>query len=1752
MTNTTSNWPSLDETLKAKDNNIFRDKVEKEYVWFLEKVATEKLSPEYVFGASFTYPNTDSLDAELRPRDWFISFLNNDPSWTFLNAADANTFYSDFLSSNPDLTENNKTILKEFVFWTDKKPWVAVWMKKHLEWKTYTVLSSKLRAKAVLLKSTREALFKKIDSENNLTSANKKILANELQHISLEDAKSYCKLTRSRKEYAQRLLSVDTDKKVPSELDKIANKLCRELWIRGDAKNELKRLLEEVSFDFDTIDIKEFLENVPNDAIANLWITLTWAQLREILSGKRWLAASTKLKEIWRREYHEYFASSDPSDPKALYLDKKFDKSEVESDFEKYLETLIFKVDDDFLSRYPWITDELVENYLEESPVLEWFLTKAKKIKKDINEAAVADDSFDAFVNSMVAKNQKASKEVVDRIRNVKEGDFISMEVTDDSWDVREIIFRINHLNKNYTLWDSDRFTWMPLVLQVVKSPDYEALNLRKIEESEDESGNISNNIVEYNFVNFTKSVAQDRITSVNVIKKNDIKKYSEVNNYTVTEDIDDVLFWLEDELDENGNVINQNTDRIDEYNDLLESKNRAKERVKQKLINKNVRELENNEWAVDHVKALLKNINKLKKVEVYNEVFEAYWDSIFSMTDDELRYIIEPYLPPASNNTPEFRREFLIDDIIKIVRNPSIASRANEVDLRKKVEKDPFYVNEVENKLWEELEKEKQKYKDVKEKLVPKVSFEIYIKLFEKHWEKLSRLINTYREEDLQSANNATVDAATVFTPDELDAVIMTEIDEYLNQTLTIGNPPEDISLANAGELSKVFKDELHERLVFFVSDETITNRLPKALLRDVWAVKFYPDDAQIEPDLYERDTEEFAKLKEFEDEFGDSHAFYEERVESIFWMEKLKEAIANLDPAWEKFWLDRWTEIHCKLWNDDFFMVIDEHEIREDWSLEFTLKDYVCWVDVIIDAKNLVWMFEGRYVDARRNNMDITFRLPSKVTRVANFSWVSDVISSIAEDTKSWEWYSPDWDMLKHPQYEKKKGYEWTQLFVSHLDVDSDNENDKWKKQAFQIHTFNTSNNTVVLSLADFKNWDPEKQDDKKKKTKPQDQFAIATSTLTMSLWAFREFVTKWWYNPYEERRFTEDVDERNLLQKTWSWVKWYFNNAVSINSLIWGFEQYFAVYEQRTKERTQRDSRAVAQALGRITPNESIRETMRVNAERDHKARVDELFNELKQSDAKDATEKIKKWEKAWFQEAEREAALLFVVKYWNLYPKTLISEKWTLFWYKALWGKKWDKIYNDVYNACFDENDPTKAQKRNFTEEDLVFRKLNHLCTRDKTLINSRFYKDFKNALNNWIESEVKDWLIQHGTAVNADEANDLIIWEMYSGNEAVWIWAFDVPFNKWWPLHVLEKWPFVYLASGLSKGQDTWGLNKKGPVFWKIWEGKMVPTLAMAFTPWASKVYMDMLVDLSKDISRIYSWNSNFSTIIWDTQELYSTRSQPQWNQKERLDVAKKYRDKYWEVIARATWFSNTKDDTYALTDKIILLRAWEVESYKKYKGALSELFDEYWDYAKWEDIMADWLAKKWTSWLSAKKFAKLLHIDQSWNFRHWTAADKAFEEYKETLSVFSYKYRHLSDAHRRQLATDIIYKAFRMVWELYGNNFELLTWSTRLGWALETFFNSISTDNLWSTLVSEQRWQSKNFFSDSWLDSVIDETMDISRYVDALVNSSREKPAGYNSSESDTQQEQVSPQEQMNEDIIRNASTVTDILDPNT
>lgn len=889
-----------------------------------------------------------------------------------------------------------------------------------------------------------------------------------------------------------------------------------------------------------------------------------------------------------------------------------------------------------------------------------------------------------------------------------------------------------------------------------------------------------------------------------------------------------------------------------------------------------------------------------------------------------------------------------------------------------------------------------------------------------------------------------------------------------------------------------KEVKDELWEPWKLQLQKYTTELKSKLEKLKEV------KSEEELEKDL------EYIELKNKIKELEEENALESESVKEYLNLHLLNEKIDEIDKEWIDYRLEPWVSFKVDDWEDKELRVYTITHINN--------------ANKTIQIINPFWKEETATFDEFYKSFYSHKWKIKRFTKNFEIEWLVNSIWNNVDLYEVWKEYEvKDWKLLKKEQENITYPYLvqdisktwnasemiqihdvmwtwinqkiWITLWkVTQEDVETGENDDKWKPKTIKRDIYNLENNIHYVSLAFLENYI------KENKLKPKTQ--------------------------------EKEIQNHNIKpteNPKWGFFKWFLSNK-SFHEIMKWLKMWFTEFQNHLKWWTEEHAAKVALTTWwKFLPME-VKMELTARVEAAEKKHMDDYVSRLETMDSWQAVTLIdKRLKYNNTEEYKKEAWMVFMLKkYGSLYNKNpLNKKKWQFLWFKAL---TWDRgdvtkhpLYQEVKSAC-------EKEKRNFTEEELVWMLMKKQCSEHGYMWKhrrSRLHKEIEKFKKQWLADELADWEKKAWETRNPDEQLRKWISEFVDWSPWNWVWRFKKLIDRWTSMENYNQIPFMLICSWTWRSYADYLSNE----IKNIIDAKR-PVLLARYMSYPA----DM--DLAKETLQILAHKINkynptlYPDIAKDIDELYkyTNSSDPkvfEWDKiKACNEFYKKVNKKTWrtygDILTRAMygladWNKKDWDDINSIivadkdkpgSDNLVLKTFYDKMMWYSFSN-------NYWD----DDYMSDSFLQVWTSsfWPNV---VKTVIKQESWGwFRMVKSWPKMVDEVKKEIEAT--KNRNYSVEENRNLRLKHYLKLiFAWIAEAHQTKLsaanDLFTWV----WALKFFnekrginFDKFVKYQLWYDDIMSWNQKSERVF-DEFVDNILKDKkpMDVSTNVFNLIN----------------------------------------------
>ena len=730
------------------------------------------------------------------------------------------------------------------------------------------------------------------------------------------------------------------------------------------------------------------------------------------------------------------------------------------------------------------------------------------------------------------------------------------------------------------------------------------------------------------------------------------------------------------------------------------------------------------------------------------------------------------------------------------------------------------------------------------------------------------------------------------------------------------------------------------------------------------------------------------------------------------------LKKRLSELDASGDAFGFEKGTTFELKSWK------------KTD---AFTITD----IDQVGQKITLIWIWEAQTISYAEFTQNFEKQNAKRSSNIKNFD------SLFVQGDKA---YRSWWDYELKDGKIQKKSLKWEYNFNFLVPPDGEN------PELIQIHEIQWD--TVVVSFWEVKDEKEEKHDDHghhhddaNPKIKKQ-KFVVENQKYTLTLGVLDSFIRKWslWPRTTDDGKVRqEEAEAIPKNKKEWNFMSAFFKN-MSIAEVMKGGEMFLEQFSKMLEEGQEHKAGHFAvHTLGRFLPRESLIDLQsRIEAHEKHE--MDEHLDRLKGINSALSTEIIENWLlDPNCPEYKKEAGLMYMMeKYGALCAKwPLYKYKGKFFWYQALWGS-----VNPPDSNFVEVMESNRKLNLNVSEELLVYeliRRQTNPRTHGYNGVHrrSKLDKELKAMRGKGKEEEMDVGRKDGGNERDIMKRVGGWLSEMSSGNYPNAIGWLETAVNKWGPMHVMNKIPFVMMFSGMAYEfeQDLTDVLKNFPN-----NSRLLPMLRFISYQRDIDLVNDTIIEICKNLEKR---GGEFSGILGRAQDIYSKQKDRTIEEWEKQETTKKFYDAHnglWgKAITDALYMLNTGDSDDTLSKMIFFEKDnQEDENGKEIPGTGNEVFQRYYnllhgylradgDFGKDEWLMSDAFAEKGTSGMDMYRAASQLFLMKMWSFAKGDSAQSMWSEIRKEFEAIPKRKYHQDPIKNKRMQEKILEENLRFL-----------------------------------------------------------------------------------------------------------------------
>ena len=488
----------------------------------------------------------------------------------------------------------------------------------------------------------------------------------------------------------------------------------------------------------------------------------------------------------------------------------------------------------------------------------------------------------------------------------------------------------------------------------------------------------------------------------------------------------------------------------------------------------------------------------------------------------------------------------------------------------------------------------------------------------------------------------------------------------------------------------------------------------------------------------------------------------------------------------------------------------------------------------------------------------------------------------------------------------------------------------------------------------------------------------------------------------NQYKEAQVDHDIAD---MKGQFSPLSFFFKKISIIEAVKWGqqfFEQIKEIMQQGQEEHALQFANTY---LWKLLP-ESGRRELQVRLESSQKKRMEDYLERLKNVGSDVAIKMIKSYLYDTHGPAyQKEAAVVFMLqKYWVLNAKALQEEQWKFTWYQALGWKPNDELYKKTKEEMEKESLP-------FTEEYLVYKLLKEQCRPEGykwIKRRSKLHKEVKRYRAKGKEEEYETWLDDGGDQRSIGGRVTGAMGELKSNNYPNAVGWLEKVVDKWGPMHVMNKVPFIMAFSGIA-----YDFEEKTTDQLKNFTGKSRALMQLRFLSYHKDI--DVMNNATLVVCKKLqaTGKSQFKTIYNEAKKIFQGQRDT-WV-RGRIERTEEFYDKYGKDLTNIMYMLNTGDENDTLNKMIFFEKDKpganadehaDNQALKKYYDMFHEFIGEDVNFED-EELMSDAFKHAGTSGMDINRVTKQMLAMRQWGrfVKQKSGAFMAEEIIKEFSSI---------------------------------------------------------------------------------------------------------------------------------------------------
>jgi len=690
------------------------------------------------------------------------------------------------------------------------------------------------------------------------------------------------------------------------------------------------------------------------------------------------------------------------------------------------------------------------------------------------------------------------------------------------------------------------------------------------------------------------------------------------------------------------------------------------------------------------------------------------------------------------------------------------------------------------------------------------------------------------------------------------------------------------------------------------------------------------------------------------------------------------LLKKINELDSGGEKYGLSKWTVLKTK--SGDIFTITQEPN-KLAWEITLTS----VWDHQTISFEDFYRAFKNQ--DTKRvSESPVDFGV-----MVENLQWAWD------EKLSSWKHFSFSNNTIQKKESQKKIEYNYL--------------GSKENNELIKIHDI--SGDRVRISYWELT---AKSRTDKGKKLVRWDNnqivkdetFSMENREYDVTLWYLQEYIKdnslhpRWLNDNQEVSADTKWADP--MKKNVHFWSAFFHNRATIADSIKWWklfFEQMKEAFDMWSDEKA---NQFALKYMGSFI-TEDMRRDMQSRLEQKQKKSMDDYLDRLKTVASDVAIKMINKWLHDKYAPGYlHEAAVVFMLeKYGVLNAKWGLQKyEWDFIWYQALGWEIDDPFFKKIKSEKEDADLP-------FTEELLVYRLLKEQCRPNGfngIKRRSKLHKEVKKHRATGKEEEYETGKRDGNDERTLQWRVDGGMGELFGNNYPNMVWWLEVAVNKWGPMDLMNKIPFVAAFSGVA-----YNFEEKVTDQLKNFPGGTRLLMMLRFFSHTSQLNLlnDTILAVCNKLEA--RWDPKHKWIAWKAQDIYNQMHDQWWWVEAKLKKTEIFYEQYGKDLTDILYMLNTWDTNDTHSKLIFFEKDGDDEdsrTLKKYYNTLHAFVDADTSFED-EWLMSDPFKWAGTSGIELHKWSEQQLGLRQGQFKKHTSWPMSWDEVQKELQAIPHR-----------------------------------------------------------------------------------------------------------------------------------------------